>query len=170
LSKGKLTTDPARHTGESLYIVCRMFDEIVLRSGRVALVRRRRTDDWTIEDGDAVKGTQVTLRLRPWADQTDREILDRYAFGFRRTRVIVALAEGTTTGLVSRSEARRVMARLDRFVEVVLDFKGVAAIGPAFADEVFRVYASTHAVKLIWVRANEDVQRMIRRAESEPSD
>jgi hypothetical protein len=107
------------------------------------------------------------MRLRPWADQTDREILDRYAFGFRRTRVIVGLAQVGAAGLLSRSEARRLMARLDRFVEVVLDFKGVAAIGPAFADEVFRVYASANAVKLIWVRANDDVQRMIRRAESD---
>jgi anti-sigma regulatory factor (Ser/Thr protein kinase) len=170
LSKGKLTTDPARHTGESLYITCRMFDEVVLRAGRVALVRRRRTDDWAVDEGDSVTGTQVTLRLRPWADQTDREILDRYAFGFRRTRVIVALAQPPGSGLMSRSEARRMMARLDRFIEVVLDFKGVASIGPAFADEVFRVYASTHAVKLIWVRASEDIQRMIRRAESDAPD
>jgi hypothetical protein len=143
-----------------------MFDEIVLRSGRLALVRQRRTDDWTVQEAEPVAGTHVTLRLRPWAEQTPREILDRYAFGFRRTRVIVALAQVDSGGLLSRGEARRVMARLDRFVDVVLDFKGVTAIGPAFADEVFRVYPAAHdGVKLIWVRANEDVQRMIRRAE-----
>jgi hypothetical protein len=45
---------------------------------------------------------------------------------------------------VSRSEAKRLLARLDTFREVVLDFQGVRSIGQGFADEVFRVFAASH--------------------------
>src|SRR5271156_6270298 len=67
--------------------------------------------------------------------------------------------------LVSRSQARRVLARFDRFREVLLDFSGVEFIGQAFADEIFRVFATAHPeIKLIAIQANEPVDRMIRRA------
>jgi hypothetical protein len=45
---------------------------------------------------------------------------------------------------ISRSEAKRLLHGLDRFQEVVLDFKGVKEVGQGFADEVFRVWPSTH--------------------------
>ena len=54
--------------------------------------------------------------------------------------VPVDLARYGDDNLVSRSQARRLLARVDRFRTVVLDFKGVDAIGQAFADEVFRVF------------------------------
>ncbi len=41
---------------------------------------------------------------------------------------------------MSRSEARRLLSRLDEFEEVVLDFTGVTRIGQGFADEIFRVF------------------------------
>jgi hypothetical protein len=44
--------------------------------------------------------------------------------------------------LMSRSQARRLMNRFDRFSEVVLDFTGVNFIGQGFADEIFRVFAN----------------------------
>jgi hypothetical protein len=50
---------------------------------------------------------------------------------------------------------------------VILDFKGVRGIGPAFADEVFRVFRLEHPnVHLIPVHTDEEVQKMIRRAEA----
>jgi hypothetical protein len=45
---------------------------------------------------------------------------------------------------ISRSEARRLLSGLDKFKEVILDFKGVLKIGQGFADEVFRVFKSRH--------------------------
>ena len=57
------------------------------------------------------------------------------------------------------------MARCERFREVVLDFKGVVSIGPAFADEIFRVWRRAHSdVTLVPVEMNEDIERLIRRA------
>ena len=50
---------------------------------------------------------------------------------------------------------------------LLLDCSGVAAIGQAFADEVFRVFANAHPeTTLTVVDAAPDVLRMIRRAET----
>jgi hypothetical protein len=46
--------------------------------------------------------------------------------------------------LIARSEAKRVLAGLEKFGEVVLDFAGVEDVGQGFADEVFRVWATQH--------------------------
>lgn len=177
LTKGKFTTDPERHTGEGIFFTSRMFDEFALLSGRLALVHDRLSEDWLIQDREPVVGTHVSMRIRPWATHTDREVFDHYAtarddYGFRRTHVVVALAQAEGERLVSRSQAKRIMARLERFAEVVLDFKGVTFIGPAFADEMFRVFRKEHpATKLVTIHTSEDVLRMIRRAESEtPGD
>jgi hypothetical protein len=67
--------------------------------------------------------------------------------------------------LISRSQAKQVVARLERFKEVVLDFEDVDSIGPAFADEIFRVFANQHPeVSLLAVNTNVNVERMIQRA------
>jgi uncharacterized protein DUF4325 len=66
---------------------------------------------------------------------------------------------------MSRSQARWVLARFERFKEVFLDFSGIEFIGQAFADEVFRVYAADHPeIKLLAANANEQVSHMIWRA------
>jgi len=42
---------------------------------------------------------------------------------------------------ISRSQARRVLQRLENFKKIILDFDKVPTIGQAFADEVFsRLY------------------------------
>jgi hypothetical protein len=43
---------------------------------------------------------------------------------------------------IARSEARRLLANLENFREIVLDFRDVQSVGQGFADEVFRVFAS----------------------------
>ena len=53
------------------------------------------------------------------------------------------------------------------FSEVLLDFRQIRSIGPAFADEIFRVFANAHPnTKLIYINANEEVTMMIRRAQA----
>ena len=81
------------------------------------------------------------------------------------TDIPLQLAEYGTDLLISRSQAKRILARLELFEEVFLDFSGVEEIGQAFADEIFRVYATAHpGVKLTPIHANDNVTRMIRRA------
>jgi hypothetical protein len=63
---------------------------------------------------------------------------------------------------MSRSQAKRLLTRFDRFLEVVLDFTGVDLIGQGFADELFRVFAAAHPkVHLSPINCNENVEKMI---------
>ena len=171
LAKGKLTTDPTHHTGEGIFFTARMFDFFAISSGRLNLVAGRDASDFLIEHREEQQGTRVVMDIPLAASHTTKDIFDRYAldqddYAFQRTHVVVSLARAEGEKLVSRSQAKRVLARLERFKEVVLDFKRVDGIGPAFADEIFRVFRSSHpAVHLQVVNASDEVQRMIRRAE-----
>ena len=65
---------------------------------------------------------------------------------------------------VSRSEAKRLVADLDRFREVILDFTGVTGVGQGFVDQIFRVWARAHPeVKLVPREMNAAVEFMVRR-------
>ena len=67
--------------------------------------------------------------------------------------------------LVSRSQAKRLVARFEGFKTVLLDFTDVAEIGQAFADQIFRVFANSHPlIKLTEINTTDEVQRMILRA------
>jgi hypothetical protein len=101
-----------------------------------------------------------------------QEVFERFSsakdgLSFDRTRLVVKLVEPEGSVLVSRSQAKRIVARLERFKEVVLDFEGVESVTPAFADEIFRVFASGHPqVQLKSVHDKAQVRQMIQRAVS----
>ncbi len=170
LAKGKITSDPERHTGEGIFFTSRMFDTFMMWSHYLSYIRYS-DDDWLLEDRDMdCVGTYITMEIRHNTNRTVTEVFDKYAsdandYGFTRTHVPVNLAlyEGET--LVSRSQAKRLLARVDKFREVWLDFKDVKNIGPAFADEIFRVFAKAHpSLQLLWENADPMVEKMIRRA------
>lgn len=82
---------------------------------------------------------------------------------FHKTMISVKLMQFEGQKLMSRSQARRLLARVDHFKEAVLDFEDVVIIGQAFADEIFRVFQNEHPeIKLIPVNMHPDVERMIR--------
>jgi STAS-like domain of unknown function (DUF4325) len=67
--------------------------------------------------------------------------------------------------LISRSQANRLLARVEVFKTVIFDFAGVPTIGQAFADEIFRVFPNRHPeIRISSVNENEEVARMIKRA------
>jgi 23S rRNA pseudoU1915 N3-methylase RlmH len=69
--------------------------------------------------------------------------------------------------LVSRSQAKRVLAGIDRFKVAALDFTGVDWIGQGFADEIFRVYQNAHPeIKILVEGANPEVKAMIQRVKT----
>jgi hypothetical protein len=79
--------------------------------------------------------------------------------------VPLRLAQYEGEKLVSRSQAKRVTYRFERFKWVEPDFAGVSAIGQAFADELFRVFAAAHpGIRISSINAVPAVERMIRRA------
>lgn len=70
------------------------------------------------------------------------------------------------TVYVSRSQARRVLAGLEKFETIILDFDKVPTIGQGFADEIFRVFQKKHPRKeIVPANTNEAVQFMIDRVE-----
>jgi anti-sigma regulatory factor (Ser/Thr protein kinase) len=173
LSKGKLTTDPARHTGEGIFFSSRMFDSFSILSGSLYFAHRPDNQDWLLEDSAWSPGTMVQMTIDPESATTTREVMDRYSalgddYLFTITHVPVGLARYGDENLVSRSQAKRLMSRVERFREVVLDFAGVNSIGQAFADEIFRVFQQQHpSVKIRWFHATPEVESMIGRAIAE---
>ncbi|MCF6246214.1 MAG: STAS-like domain-containing protein [Desulfobacula sp.] len=69
--------------------------------------------------------------------------------------------------LISKSQAKRLITRFDKFTEVVLDFVGVKQIGQAFADQIFRVFRNKHPeVRLGIIHESNEVANMIQRVQS----
>jgi anti-sigma regulatory factor (Ser/Thr protein kinase) len=168
LTKGKLTTDPDKHSGEGIFFVSRMFDEFHILSGSLFFSHTFSTDDWLIENRNRNRvGTLVFLKIAIDSNRTSAEIFNKYAnadSGFSTTHVPIKLNSYGNDNLVSRSQARRILSRFDRFREVLLDFDGVESIGQAFTDEVFRVFrANNPNTKLVWINANDGIENMIKR-------
>ncbi|MBI3049113.1 MAG: DUF4325 domain-containing protein [Acidobacteria bacterium] len=170
LSKGKLTTDPRYHTGEGIFFTSRMFDKFDILSGGVFFTHEfGDEEDWLLERPQPRDGTAVFMKLNNHTSRTSRRIFEQYTadddLAFNKTVVPVRLAQYGNDKLISRSQAKRVLARVELFKKVILDFKGVPTIGLAFADEVFRIFPREHpGVELLPINANSEVRRMIVRA------
>ena len=170
LAKGKLTTDPKRHSGEGIFFSSRMFDAFDILSGGVYFSHNYGSDeDWLLERNTPNAGTTVFLKLDNHTARTSKKVFEQYSspddFSFSKTVVPVNLAQYGNDKLISRSQAKRVLARVELFKTVVLDFKDVPTIGQAFADETFRVFKNEHPnIDLIPIHANSEVKRMISRA------
>ena len=167
LSKGKVTTQPKRHTGEGIFFCSKVADLFEVESGALRWIVDNVAADTAVgEVAPPRKGTRVRFELSPRSRRKLETIFAEYTedLEFAKTRTYVKLfAIGTT--FVSRSEARRLLHGLDRFREVILDFGGVELVGQGFADEVFRVWAGAHpAVRLVHVRASKPVAFMLERS------
>jgi hypothetical protein len=169
LAKGKLTTDPVHHTGEGIFFASRMFDTFFIYSGKTSFFHGYGLPfDFVYEQPHLPLGTSVLMTLENHSARTTKEVFDNFSdddYGFTKTVVPVRLAQYADEMLVSRSQAKRLLARFDRFKTVALDFQGVETIGQAFADEIFRVFTQEHPdITLVEINANPGVQQMINRA------
>lgn len=64
---------------------------------------------------------------------------------------------------IARSQARKVLYRLEQFKSVEFDFSEVDFMGQGFADEVFRVFQARHPeLEIIPINASPDILRMIK--------
>ncbi len=165
LVKGKTTTMPERHTGEGIFFTSRVADLFQLRSHRIGVEWNRARGDVFVSQERSRPGTRVEFMVERGARRRLEDVFAEFApaeydYRFEKTRVQVKLLQKE---YVSRSEAKRLALNLDRFREVVLDFKDVRSIGQGFADEVFRVFAAAHPdTKVAAVGANPVVGAMIR--------
>lgn len=169
LAKGKLTTDPANHTGEGIFFSSKMFDAFDIRSGTLHFSHAPDAPDFLFERPLGAPGTLVLMRIANNSARVAKEVFNSFAapeeFTFDKTIVPVRLAQYEGEKLVSRSQAKRLTMRFERFRTVILDFAGVETIGQAFADEVFRVFQATHPdIAMLTQNTTPDVEGMIKRA------
>jgi DNA-binding transcriptional ArsR family regulator len=144
LLKGRTTTMPETHSGEGIFFTSRAGDDFALKSHRIKIEWKRAKQDVFVTQSRLSAGTLVQFSLQRSTRQTIEEVFaefspEQYDFQFRKTNVLVKLLQ---PDYVSRSEAKRLLANLDKFREIVLDFRDVRSVGQGFADEVFRVFAN----------------------------
>lgn len=165
ISKGKTTTDPERHTGEGLFFSSKAVDHFELRANGLVWMVDNLLGDQAILEEEPRPGTLAHLSLATPPTRSLRALFESFTtdLAFDRTRAVVRLFEHGTR-FVSRSEAKRLCADLERFREVELDFHGVQGVGQGFVDELFRVWATAHPdTRLVPTRMNDAVAFMLRR-------
>lgn len=174
LSKGKLTTDPSKHTGEGVFFTSRMFDSFEISANGLQFNHEQNAPHDLLHEAAGVfpDGTAVFMRIALSSSRTAADVYAQFTdapedYDFSKTIVPMKLARYGDEQLVSRSQAKRLIARFDRFRTVILDFADIQEIGQAFADELFRVYSNSHpSVELLPKNMTEQVERMWLRAVS----
>lgn len=170
LSKGKLTTDPDRHSGEGIFFTSRVFDSYCILANGLCYIKDNEADDWFLERRDQIKNvaTLIQMEIALSSNRTTYEVFKRYenpeTSAFDKTHILVQLSLSGEDRFVSRSQAKRILVGLDKFNHIILDFRGIKAVGQAFVDEVFRIFQDQHpAITIDSVGTNEEVQFMIQR-------
>lgn len=167
LLKGKVTSDPRRHTGEGLFFAARVCEWFCIQSSSLGLSLET-PGAWAFESPDErVAGTRIRTRVsRPNVPDLKRlfdEFCPQPELRFNRTLVQVGLLRHADGELVSRSQGKRLVLGLDRFTSVTFDFAGVERMKQGFADEVFRVWREAHpGIQVDVTHVTADVDRMLR--------
>jgi biotin operon repressor len=169
LLKGRTTTMREAHTGEGIFFTSRAADRFILRSHRIQIEWSRTKDDVFVSKQRYLAGTDARFTLQRSTRRRLEDVFSEFApeeydFRFQKTKVLVKLLRAD---YVSRSEARRLLANLEKFSEIVLDFRDVQSVGQGFADEVFRVFAEQHpAITVSTENTNPVIDAMIRHVAS----
>lgn len=169
LLKGRTTTMREAHTGEGIFFTSRVADRFVLGSHRIQVEWDQARHDVFVSKRRYLAGTDVRFVIRRSTTRRLEEVFGEFApeeFGyqFQKTKVFVKMLR---RDYVSRSEARRLLANLEKFSEIVLDFRDVQSVGQGFADEVFRVFARRHpAIVVKTEHTNPVIDAMLRHVSS----
>ena len=98
--------------------------------------------------------------------RTMNDVFSKYTnsdLSFEKTIVPVNLARYGNENLVSRSQAKRLLSRLEKFKIVVFDFTHIEDISRAFADEIFRVFANAHPqTQILSLNDNDKIKQLVR--------
>lgn len=162
LFKGKLTTDAENHSGEGIFFTSKMMDSFLISSGGKIFTTSKYQNDSIIDINVAADGTCVFMSLSNFTNRTAREVFDLYSNldgGFTTTRIPIKNIFDSAP--VSRSQAKRICNRLERFKEVILDFEGVAWMGQGFAHQLFVVYKNSNpGISVVPINMSESVESM----------
>lgn len=165
LTKGKRTTDPARHSGQGIFFTSRIVDRFRLEANGMKLIVDNALRDFALGESNVDQGTTAWWEVDRNTRRDLKTVFDEYTdsetLDFTKTRVPLAALGGPS--FISRAEAKRVADGLDRFEEVMLDFTGVTDVGHAFADELLRVWANAHpGTRLIPVSTSPIIDRLLK--------
>lgn len=170
LFKGKLTTDKNNHSGEGIFFTSRVLDRFAAVSDGKVFTHDKYTevlsnldDSESLKDWKNRKGTIIYMELSNFSNKTVKEVFDMFADadgGFFKTHIPIKNIYELYP--VSRSQAKRLCHRFEKFREVELDFQGIDEIGQGFAHEIFVVFQNAHQdVKLIPINMTEEVEKMV---------
>lgn len=173
LAKGKFTTEPESHTGEGIFFSSKAADGFCILSDELMYFGMGNRNGVLGQLGEqkikSSSGTTVLFEVALNREKTLKEVFQLYTehpddYGFTKTVIPIRLLEyhDASPVFVSRSQARRLIARFEEFENIILDFEEVAEIGQGFADEIFRVFQNRHpACKLTCINANGQVLGMV---------
>lgn len=172
LSKGKYTSMPEQHSGQGIFFTSKAFDFFdIISSGLCFIHERESCNDWLLDSIVRNAGTTVIMEVSINSKLSMEKLFGEFTsddgdFRFDTTVVPVKKLKSSNEGLVSRSQAKRLMVGLHKFDKVHLDFEGVDRVGQAFADEIFRVWSKQYPSILLEIdKANSNVSNMISRVE-----
>ena len=172
LFKGKLTTNEENHSGEGIFFTSKILNEFAILSSNAIFSQGIYDRQKLIQSHLVVYytrlqkiGTMVVMKLENNTTRKIEEVFNMYApieEGFVRT--CIPIKEVCPYGQpIARSQARRILYRLEEFKYVEFDFTGVDFMGQGFADEVFRVFQNKHPeLELIPINACETVMGMVK--------
>ena len=172
LCKGKRTTFKEKHSGEGVFFTSKIGDTLRIRSHKLLLVFDNQINDIFFGNRRFINGTEVFFTIKKHSKRKLDNLFLNYApeefdYKFQRTRVSVKLLNKE---YISRSEAKRLLAGLDKFNEIILDFSGVKSIGQGFADEIFRVFKDEHPhISIITINLSDSLQKIIKHVSVEQS-
>ena len=162
LFKGKLTTDKQRHSGEGIFFSSKMMDLFLIYSSGKIFTTSKYENEIVLDVDECISGTRVFMSLSNFSNKSACEVFDLYSNvdgGFTKTKI--PMKNVFDSAPVSRSQAKRVCNRLEKFEEVTLDFDGISWMGQGFAHQLFVVYQSSNPqTKIIPINMNESVSNM----------
>ncbi len=175
LLKGKTTTIPKSHSGEGIFFTSKAGDVFVLDSFGYRLSVNTIKPNIAIHHLSTKKrGTRVVFRINTDSTRHLNDVFKKYTnlagegdYGFDKTEIRVKLF--TAGGIhISRSQARRILAGLEKFKIVLFDYEKVPLVGQAFADEIYRVFQELHPdIRLENENMSDGVRFMVERSRNE---
>ena len=120
LAKGKFTSDPEKHSGEGIFFTSRLCDEFAILSDNL-FFSGHHENDWLLEKPNSTLGTAVSMVIEKKSNLNISDIFNEYADpdkqpSFYKTRIPVKLMQYEGELLLSRSQAKRLITRFDKFL------------------------------------------------------
>lgn len=171
LSKGRLTSAPAAHTGRGLFFSSQLADVFDIHANNTAFQRRAwESSGWKKGKALPRQGSSIYLAIALNTTRTLDGVMAAWSIGgdgieFDQTVVQLRLLTGEGQALDSRAAARRVGLRLTAFKRAEISFEGVSDVGHGFTDELFRVFARAHPqVELVATHTTPRIEALVQSA------